>query len=212
VGRLAARTLAVAAVVLLGVVLLVPTKFGVQVLAAPEPGMTTVPVLASGGPVARRWTRAYVTGSAVALLPAIVRDEWAFMEIAGGIHQEASAGEAGPVGTAQEAIRMALWRVLEASAALAHVARVLALPAGITLVAPLLANRSLSDRPRGIAVAVLRGAVWIVPIANLGALGIAAAAWLPDDRGRWLAAFASNIGMLLVVRLVEATTRRPEAS
>ncbi len=190
----------------LGWTLFGPIKSGFQALEATTPEMTTVPVLAKGAPVQMRWTRSFTTGSMVGLFPAVLKDEWALMEIAGGVQQEAARAELdrGTVSPSraslQHAVRFGLWRALEGVVPVALALRIFGFPAAIL---GLWIGVSRPNAPRLLRAsrAVLLAAVLVVPVANLLSLVGVVLFALPDDRGLWLPALASTSAWLVVVRL-----------
>ncbi len=209
--RLAGRGIALVAAAVLAVTLLLPAKSSFQVLSAPQPGMVTLPVLAWDAPVQMRWTRVNTTGNALLYLPALARDEWALLEIAGGIHQEAgrtalAKGEGSEAITRlREVVRYGLVRGLEGVVLLTLLLRAAGVPAAAIVLASLLAPRPIPDGLRRASAGVLRGSLWLVPVANLVALAVATLAWLPDDLALRVPALLSGLGTLAIFGLVEAT-------
>jgi hypothetical protein len=209
--RWRARGAGILAAVALGVTLFLPIKSSFQGLAAPAPGMTAVPVLTWRGPVPQRWTRTFTTGSGLVLFPEHVRDEWALMAIAGGIHQDAASaavrrGEKRPwVAAVQGGVRIGSWTVLQWVAALAHSARTLAFPLVVALVGASLLGRPLAERPRLATRWICGAGLVLVPAANLGALVAGTLVWLPDGGGLRISAAASTLAMLALVGLVSAS-------
>lgn len=204
--RVVARILALVAAIGLTVSLVYPVKAGFQELAPAAPGMTSVPVLGWSAPAPRRWTRSFTTGPVVTLFPSIVGDEWAVMDIAGGIHQEAdrvalAAGEKSRLAVQVHAgLRFVTWRALQGVAALAWALRILAIPAAVLV---------LIGVGLPAARAVLRGAVYLVPSANVAAIVITTVALLPDDLGLRPAALASSLVTLALYGLVERSGAQP---
>ncbi|MDP2311355.1 MAG: hypothetical protein Q8P41_00505 [Pseudomonadota bacterium] len=211
--RWTSRAMGLLAAVALGVTLFFPIKSSFQGLADAAPGMTTVPVLAWSAPAEKRWMRAFTTGSGLALFPAHVRDEWALMDIAGGIHQQAAQGAAARgEGTAaltavRGGVRFGVWRALQAVAAVAHGLRALAFPVVLVVLGASLSRPSLPARVQRPARALLTASLLAVPAANLGALALATLVWLPDDGALRIPALASTVAMLAVVGLAHAATR-----
>ena len=117
------------------------------------------------------------------LLPAIIKDEWALMDVAAGIHQEASPS----------LLRVGLWRALEGVAAIAWLLRVVALPAAVLAVR--------FPRLAGVPLAALL----VVPVANL--VASVPGLLLADDRALRPATLASALTTLLVFGAVARSGR-----
>jgi hypothetical protein len=194
------RAAAWGAAVVLWANLLVPVKSTLQVIEAPEAGMTTVPVLAWEEPVPARWTRRNADGTAVSLFMDTLSHEWTVMEIAGGIHEEAGRLDEGPWAGLRHLVRYGSWRVLEAAVAVAAGLRVLAAPAALVV----LAGPSFAGATGWRVVrAGLRSALWLLPLANLGALVVGALVWLPDDAELRFSALFASVLLLSALRLVD---------
>lgn len=176
-------TLATIAALALAAALIYPAKATLQVLGPAGEQIMTVPVLRGAGVTPMRWSRVTTQGPGIQLLPAMVRDEWALMDIAAGIHQEA----------APSALRRGLWLGLEGVAALAWLLRVAALPAAL-----LALRLPALGRIPGLALL-------IVPAANLAAT--VPGLLLADDRAMRPAAIVSALTTLLVYGAIARGSR-----
>jgi hypothetical protein len=187
----ARRVGAVVAATVRAAVLLLPAKISVQTLEPARSGAMPTPVLAWPEPEPRVWGRVTRTADELSNFGVFVADEWAFMDIAGGIHQERDTTAPGPASAARRAWRFALWRGLEG---------VVALELGLRVLAPFAAVAVLFDRARPAARATLLAALFLVPAANLAAL--LAGLPLPDDGPLRANAAMSTLWLLGTFHLV----------
>ena len=145
------------------------------------------------------WTRSTVTGNAIVLLPAEVKQAWTLMNLAGGIHDSEGVN----------IVRTVLWAGMRGVAAAALVGRVLSVPILGWVLIQIWRAKAENERMRRAEAGLWRCLVYGVPAANLAAIAVAAVTGLPDDANLRARGVMQALELIAAIGIVDALgTRR----